>query len=79
MVQGFSGDQRQKAAAMHQHEKAMKKQGRQLREMRKMIKTMARQSSKREARAATAKADQDTISNFMNESDSDESMDSVSE
>ena len=79
LVQGFSGDQRQKAAAMHQHEKQMKRQGKQLKEMRKMIKMMARHSGKREARAATAKADQDTISHFMNESDSDESMDSDSE
>ena len=64
---------------MHQQEKMMKKQGKQLREMRKMIKTMARQSGKREARAATAKADQETISNFMNDSESDVSMSSDSE
>ena len=74
LVQGFSGDQRQKAAAMHQHEKMMKKQSRQLKEMRKMIKSMARSSNKREARAATAKADQETISNFMESSDSEASM-----
>ena len=79
LARGFSGDQRQKAAAMHQHEKQMKKQSKQLKEMRKMIKMMARHSGKREARAATAKADQDAISNFMNESETDESMDSDSE
>ena len=76
---GFSGDRKQKAEAQNHFEKVMKKQGRQLKEMRKMIKTMARTSGKREAKAATAKADHDTISNFMNESDSDESMSSVSD
>ena len=46
--------------------------------MCKVIKTIHRNTGGREARAATAKADQDTISSFLNETeDSDESMSDV--
>ena len=76
---GFSGDRRAKAEAQNHFEKAIKKQSRQLKEMRKVMKTMARSSGKREAKAAAAKADQDTISGFINDSDSDVSMSSDSD
>ena len=71
---GFSGDCQSKAHAQAHYEKTLKKQNRQLKEMRKVLKTMHRSAGGREARAATAKADQETISSFLNESESDESM-----
>ena len=42
--------------------------------MRKVMKSMNRTSGGREARAATARADQDAINSFLNETESDESM-----
>ena len=39
-----------------------------------MIMIMQRSNGNKEARAAAAKADQDTISSFLQESDTDEEM-----
>ena len=71
----FSGNRREKANAQGHYEKMVKKQNKQFKEMRKIIKTLHRSTGNKEARAATAKADQDAIAAFMNDTDdSDEDM-----
>lgn len=72
---GFSGDRKAKAHAQDHYEKTLKKQSRQIKEMRKVLKTMHRSAGGREARAASARVDQETISSFLNnDSASDVSM-----